>query len=171
MAKKKDTGEKFTGHFNDKGQFIFDDRAAFDALGAKWAGVVCEVRVEPEPTAPSDRQRKWYFSQLIPPLAEEVGYDREEHGHDTGEADYKVSRESLHYGLLAEYGGHVTVGGISMPKITSWYQLGGVHGAWQYLEWAVRFAAKNGVLVRFPSELEADALAAAQDEDAKRRKG
>jgi hypothetical protein len=161
---------EFAGHFDDVGKLHLKHRAKFDALGKKLAGVVVTVTVEPEPVKASDKQRKFYFGQIITPLAEELGYDADEIGSDEGAIDPQAFKESLHYAMLREFGGVKVVDGIEIPVYSSWKQFK-MRKAWEYMEFSARFAAKHGVMIYFPSELREAALQAIQDEEDNQRRG
>src|SRR5688572_9941373 len=54
---------------------------AADAAKAWGDGVCLRVRIEPEPDAISDGQRKYYFGRIIQPLVDITGYHKDEwHG-------------------------------------------------------------------------------------------
>lgn len=167
--RRKTGPQTFLAYFDDKGELHFGKQIAeWKALKQQWAGVSVEVTIEPEPVKASDKQRKFYFGQIVTPLALELGYDSEEIGSDEGQVDPQAFKESLHYAMLREFGGTVTVDNIEIPKFTSWKQFS-MRQAWEYSEWAARFAAKHGVVVYFPSELKEAALQAIEDEEADQR--
>lgn len=142
----------FPGHVTDLGAVILTNRRGFDEYAKSLAGQCIFLTLEPEPVKASDRQRKWWFGRYIPEVAEEAGYDRDE-------------RHGLHIDLLRECFGTHEKNGREIANRASWTQLS-VKEAWELMEWAVRFAAKTwGVVIPFPSEMEAAVLEAIRDEE------
>lgn len=148
----------WTASIDDKGRLHFENRPAFDRyIESLGAGAVVDVTVEPQPLRATDRQRRWWFSQVIAKIAEQEGYDRHE-------------RKVLHYQLLEEFGGHYDKDGRRFPRIISWTELS-VRDAWDLSEWVVRWAAQffeGRVQIKFPGELRDALLAEMTPEDRKR---
>lgn len=104
----------------------------------RWVGK--EVEIRPVTKRRSLDQNAWIWGVAYPLIAEELGYDRDEH-------------DDLHYALLAECFGrkHSDHFNIDVPAKTSSKLTTGEFS--EYMEWLVRFAAKKwGVNVPLPDE-------------------
>lgn len=89
----------------------------------------------------SDKQNAWWWGKAIPVIAEDRGYDRHEH-------------EELHYALVSLcFGTHVDkLTGLEIPNKRS-SELTTVEFS-ELMEWAVRWAAHEGIRVPLPGEAE-----------------
>lgn len=112
------------------GKPVMLDRSVLDRwMAAIGDGVELEITVAERKDSRSLRQNRTYWSQIIAPLAEHLGYDHDE-------------REDLHEGLLAEFGGtHVDKAtGRAVPNKRSSKM--NVQDFGEYMDFCVRWAAK-----------------------------
>lgn len=111
--------------------------------GTHFRGRRVEVLIREEGRQRSNDQNAWLWGVAYPVLAEELGYDKDEH-------------EDLHYGLVAKWGGEhydKRVGAMVPDKRSSKLTTKEFS---EYMEWLVRFAATKcgGILIPLPNEAE-----------------
>jgi hypothetical protein len=87
-------------------------------------------------------QNAWHWGVAIPILADALGYDKDEH-------------DDLHYALVNEcFGTHVDPRlGREVPNVRS--SKLSTEKFSEFMEWEVRWAAKQGIVVPLPNESEA----------------
>jgi hypothetical protein len=106
---------------------------------ARLAGKDVDVVVKVHRNARSLEQNAWHWGIAMPIIADALGYDRDEH-------------DELHYWLVKEcFGTHLDarvnehVPNVRSSKLTT-AQFS------EFMEWEVRWAAKQGIVVPLPNE-------------------
>lgn len=134
----------FHGRVNEDGKLLLldDEREMRERYLRRLVGKPVDVTIRIHREQRSLDQNAWLWGVAYPLIAEELGYDRDEH-------------EDLHYALIDECFGRRFDAriGREVPNVRS-STLDTVKFS-EYMEWLVRWAAKQGIVVPLPNESEA----------------
>lgn len=131
-----------TGAVGPSGKLLFtmDERSQLDTWLRTLMGKRVDITIKEHRATRSNEQNAWIWGVAYPLLAETLGYDRDEH-------------DDLHYALVEKWGGsHLDERiGIEVPNKRS-SKLTTTEFS-DYMEWLVRFAAKEfNCVIPLPDE-------------------
>jgi len=134
----------FHGRVSDEGTLLLldDEREMRERYLRRLAGKPVDVTIRIHKEQRSLDQNAWIWGVAYPLIAESLGYDHHEH-------------EDLHYALIDECFGRRFDAriGREVPNVRS-SKLDTAAFS-QYMEWLVRWAAQQGIVVPLPDESEA----------------
>jgi prophage tail gpP-like protein len=134
----------FHGRVDENGTLLLldDEKSVREAYQRRLAGKAVDVTIKVHRDQRSLDQNAWHWGVAIPILADALGYDKDEH-------------DDLHYALVDEcFGTHFEfrlqreVPNVRSSKLST-------EKFSQFMEWEVRWAAKQGIVIPLPNESEA----------------